>query len=374
MLTREQLEDFCKQHDIPAFRVKQIMHAIYQEGVETFEEISTLSAPLKKLFTNHIALTRATATPDQLLSLSTVHPIAQEVSQDGSTTKILFELQDKNTIEGVLMRFADGRRTVCISSEVGCPLKCGFCASGTLKFRRSLTWEEIADQVIYFARLIKRQNKKSKKTDHVAVASSPLSAAEELNHVVYMGIGEPFRNYDNLIQSLKTLMDPQYLGLGARKITISTAGIIEKIRTFTEEPFQVNLALSLHAPTQELRQKIMPIALRYHLNDLMDAVRYYTEKTKRRISFEYVMLRDINDSEKCARQLAKLIKGILCHVNLIPYNATDIPHIRGSQKSTIRRFQEILEEAGIPATTRVSLGQDIAAACGQLANKAQKPI
>lgn len=354
MLTLTQLTDFCKRHDIPAFRAKQIMHAIYQEGVETFDHITTIPKPVQKLLTEN-------------LKISTVTPLAQEESADGSTVKILFKLPDDNTIEGVLMRFKDGRRTVCISSEVGCPLKCKFCASGTLKFKRSLTWEEMADQVIFFSRYIKRQVTLNKK-------KNADSAPEELNHVVYMGIGEPFRNYDNLMQSLKILMNPDYVGLGARKITVSTAGVVEKIRQFADEPFQVNLALSLHAPTQELRQQIMPIALRYNLDDLMDAIRYYTDKTKRRISFEYVMLRGINDSQECAQQLAKLVKGMLCHVNLIPYNATDIPDIQGSEKSTIRKFQEILVEAGVPATTRVSLGQDIAAACGQLANKSQKPL
>ncbi len=342
MLTEEQLKEFCAEQNIPAFRVKQILQAVYQEGAETFDDITTLPAPLKKQLS-------------EKFKISTVTPKAQEVSADNSTVKILFELPDGSTVEGVLMRFNDGRRTVCISSEVGCPLKCKFCASGTLRFKRSLTWEEIADQVIYFSRYLKRQK-------------------EELNHVVYMGIGEPFRNYTNLMKSLQTLMDPKYLGLGARKITVSTAGIADKIRQFADEPFQVNLALSLHAPTQELREKIMPIALRFKLPELMEAVEYYIKTTKRRISFEYVMLKGVNDSAECAHQLAKLIKGMLCHVNLIPYNATDIEEMKGSEKQTIREFQEILDEAGIPATTRVSLGQDIAAACGQLANKAQKPV
>lgn len=360
MLTLENLKTFCAAHNIPTFRAKQIMQGVYQEGAETFSDISTLPAPLKK-FLDEKATGDETTPGAPELQISMVKPIAQEVSSDNSTMKILFELPDKSTIEGVLMRFNDGRRTVCISSEVGCPLKCAFCASGTLRFKRSLKWEEMADQVIYFSKYLKRM-------------SAQTGEKEELNHVVYMGIGEPFRNYDNLLKSLNILMDPQYVGLGARKITVSTAGIVEKIRQFADEPFQVNLALSLHAPTQELRQKIMPIALRYKLDDLMDAVRYYLQKTKRRISFEYVMLRDINDTEECAHQLAKLIKGMLCHVNLIPYNATDIDTITGSERKTIKKFQDILNEAGIPATTRVSLGQDIAAACGQLANKAQKPV
>lgn len=373
MLTLENLKTFCAANDIPAFRAKQIMQGVYQEGAETFSDISTLPAPLKKFLDEKAAGSEGVdgapgipGAPE--LQISTVRPIAQEVSSDNSTMKILFELPDKSTIEGVLMRFNDGRRTVCISSEVGCPLKCSFCASGTLRFKRSLKWEEMADQVIYFSKYLKRMSAQT------GEKSASGSDHEELNHVVYMGIGEPFRNYDNLLKSLNILMDPQYVGLGARKITVSTAGIVEKIRQFADEPFQVNLALSLHAPTQELRQKIMPIALRYKLDDLMDAVRYYLKTTKRRISFEYVMLRDVNDTEECAHQLAKLVKGMLCHVNLIPYNATDIDTVAGSERKTIKKFQDILNEAGIPATTRVSLGQDIAAACGQLANKAQKPV
>lgn len=375
MLTSEQLNRFCTEQKIPTFRAKQILRAIYQEGAETFDEIKTLPKSLRVLLEGAVISDSADVTDTQQaknsptnskkeatpLKISTVVPKAQEVSADNSTVKILFELSDGATIEGVLMRFNDGRRTVCISSEVGCPLKCKFCASGTLKFKRSLTWEEMVDQVLYFARYLKRQRDEN-------------GEPEEINHVVYMGIGEPFRNYNNLMKSLHTLMDPQYLGLGSRKITVSTAGIADKIRQFADEPFQVNLALSLHAPTQELREKIMPIALRFKLPELMDAVRDYIKKTKRRVSFEYVMLKGVNDSPECAHELAKLIKGMLCHVNLIPYNATDIEEMKGSERQTIREFQEILNEAGVPATTRVSLGQDIAAACGQLANKAQKPI
>lgn len=340
MLSPQALQDFCKAEKIPAFRVKQILEAIYEKGVESYEEISTLPKDLRKKLA-------------EKFPISTVTPTAHEISADGSTEKVLFKLRDEGVVEGVLMHFRDGRKTVCVSSEVGCPLKCSFCASGTLLFKRSLDAEEIADQVIYFGRKLRKKG-------------------ERLNHVVYMGIGEPFRNYDNLIKSLHILMDDKFLGLGARKITVSTAGIADKIRAFADEPFQVNLALSLHAPNQELRAKIMPISRRFKLEEVMDAIHYYVKKTRRRISFEYVMLNDINDSEACAHELAKLIKGMLCHVNLIPYNATDIAEIKGSPKERIRKFRDILVEAGIPATIRVSLGQDIAAACGQLANKTEK--
>lgn len=341
MITYEALLEYCGKNKIPAFRAKQVLEALYQKGVESFDDITALPMAVRAKFAAEFADARQTVTP-----------VAYEVSGDHSTEKILFALRDGSQVEAVLMNFADGRKTVCVSSEVGCPLKCGFCASGTLKFKRSLTGEEIADQVLYFARKLRARK-------------------EEINHVVYMGIGEPFRNYDEVMKSLRILMDKQYLGLGARKITVSTAGIVEKIKQFADEPFQVNLALSLHAPTQELRQKIMPIARRYPLDELMDAVRYYVKKTHRRISFEYVMLNGINDTEECAMQLAKLIKGMLCHVNMIPYNATDIVGITGSTRETMRRFKKILTDNGVNATIRVSLGQDIAAACGQLANKAE---
>lgn len=346
MLTLETLQKFFKGNNLPAFHAKQVMEAIYQKGVESFDDITGLPKAAREKLAQESASD---------LIISCVTPIAHEKSKDGSTEKVLFELSDGNKVEGVLMRFNDGRKTVCISSEVGCPLKCTFCASGTLTFKRSLTAEEIADQVIYFSRKLRREGAR-------------------LDHVVYMGIGEPFRNYANVVTSLKIIMDPAYVGLGARHITVSTAGIVEKIKQFAEEPFQVNLAVSLHAPTQELRQKIMPIAIRYSLNDLLDAIRFYIEKTNRRVSFEYVMLKGINDSDEYARQLADLCKGLLVHVNLIPYNATDIDKIEGSERERIRAFQEILTKNNIPATTRVSLGQDIAAACGQLANKAQKSL
>lgn len=346
MISIKIIEQFCKAEKIPHYRIKQILEAIYEKGIESYDEISTLPKNLRKKFA-------------EKFPICTVTVVATQISQDKSTEKVLFKLHDGGNVEGVLMHFKDGRKTVCISSEVGCPLKCKFCASGTLLFKRELTGEEIADQVIYFGRMLRRRG-------------------ERLNHVVYMGIGEPLRNYDNVMQSIKILMDDQFLGLGARKITVSTAGIADKIRTFADEPFQVNLALSLHAPTQELREKIMPIAKRYKLDELIEAIRYYLEKTNRRISLEYVMLNEINDSEKCAHDLVKLIttrlrdQKHLIHVNLIPYNATDISGITGSPKEQIRKFRDIILEAHIPATIRVSLGQDIAAACGQLANKSKK--
>lgn len=365
MIALGAIEQFCKEEEIPLYRARQIFEAIYEKGLQSYDEITTLPKNLRKKLT-------------EKFPICSVIPIATQISTDKSTEKVLFKLHDGGNVESVLMHFKDGRKTVCISSEVGCPLKCKFCASGTLMFRRDLTAEEIADQILYFARRLNRSGERTARARTGGSGgfprSEPYEKNQRLNHVVYMGIGEPFRNYDNVMQSIKILMDEKFLGLGARKITISTAGIADKIRAFADEPFQVNLALSLHAPTQELREQIMPIAKRYHLDELLDAIREYLQKTNRRISFEYVMLNNINDSEKCARELVQLIntrlkkEKHLIHVNLIPYNATDIPGITGSPKQQIKKFRDILIDAHIPATIRVSLGQDIAAACGQLAN------
>jgi len=276
--------------------------------------------------------------------------ISENISTHDKSHKVLFELQDGEKIEAVLMRFKDGRKTVCVSSQVGCTLGCKFCATGKLGFKRNLTYEEITDQVLYFQlRLI--------------------AAGERVDHVVYMGMGEPFLNYENVMKSIHILNDKMTFNIGMRHITVSTSGIIPGIQKFTKDGGQVNLAVSLHAHSQEVRASIMPIAKRYPLDDLMKACERYIEKTHRRISYEYIMLSGINDSEKDAYELANLLRGQLCHVNLIPYNDTNVKDIKGTPKRKIEHFQSILDTHRIPVTVRVSLGKDIAAACGQLAAK-----
>ena len=222
-----------------------------------------------------------------------------------------------------------------------------------MKFGRNLSYEEIADQVLYFAQELHLKG-------------------ERVSNIIYMGMGEPFMNYENVMKSALLINDKSALGIGARSITISTSGICEGIEKLTEEPLQVNLAVSLHAPNQPLREKIMPIARKYDLAKLMTAIKTYIKKTHRRVSYEYVMLAGINDSEKEARELAALVKDQLCHINLIPYNATGIAGITGSEKKQIRAFRDVLKQAGVEVTIRVTMGQEIDAACGQLANKAEK--
>lgn len=340
MLALTQFKEKLIEKNIPAFRAKQVFEAVYKNGIDNYQMMSTLPKNLKEIF----------ATEFPILS---VVPIKTLTSADLCTKKTLFRLKDNLNIEGVLMKFADGRNSVCLSSQAGCQLGCKFCATGTMKFGRNLTYEEIADQVLYFAQHLHKEG-------------------EHISNIVFMGMGEPFMNYDNVIEAIKIINDKNGQNIGARHITLSTSGIKEGIEKLADEPFQVNLAISLHAPNQELRQKIMPIARKYSLEQLMKAVENYLEKTHRRVSYEYVMLKNINDSQKEAHELANLVKNQLCHVNLIPYNATDIAHIAGSSRTNIRNFRDILKQNGIPVTIRVTLGQDIAAACGQLANKAEK--
>ena len=220
-----------------------------------------------------------------------------------------------------------------------------------MKFGRNLTDEEISDQVLFYAQQLHHEDKR-------------------ISNIVLMGMGEPFMNYDNVLKALHNINDPEGLNIGARNITISTSGICAGIEKLIEEKTQFNLAVSLHAPTQELRKRIMPIANKYTLDQLMAAIKNYLEKTHRRISYEYVMLKGINDGGEQAHQLGKLIQGQLCHVNLIPYNMTGIAGIEGSIPEQIKKFRNIVKEYGIEATIRVTLGQDIDAACGQLANRA----
>ncbi len=340
MVTREELQLLFEENKIPKYRAQQVMDAIYQQGIEDFDQISTLPTNVKDFLKEHVKLFRFKV-------------LKQVESRDGQTLKALFEMEDGQKIETVLMRFRDGRLSICISSQAGCQLGCKFCATGTMKFGRNLTYEEIADQVTYFWQQLIREGKR-------------------LTNLVFMGMGEPFMNYDNVLKAIRILNDPKGMNFGARNMTLSTAGICEGIEKLADEDIQVNLAVSLHAPNQILREKIMPIARRYSLEQLMTAIRYYLEKTHRRVSYEYVMLNGINDSDQSAEELADLIQGQLCHVNLIPYNFTSIEGMNGSARETVTRFCSILKTRGIHATIRVTIGQDIDAACGQLANKSLK--
>ncbi|MCD6109325.1 23S rRNA (adenine(2503)-C(2))-methyltransferase RlmN [bacterium] len=320
-----------------AYRANQVFKDLFKKGIDDYNEMTTLPADVKELLGKN-------------MPIFSIHPVQENKSSDGATNKILFKLSDDSLIEAVLMKFNDGRNTVCVSSQVGCAMNCKFCATGTLSFTRNLTYEEIADQVLYFSLILNK-------------------TGERINHVVYMGMGEPFMNYDEMSKSINMLRDSVALNIGSRNITVSTCGIIPGIKKFSKEFDQVNLAISLHAPSDEIRNEIMPISKKYPLDQLMKTCEDYIQTTHRRITFEYVMLAGINDSEKNAYELASLLRGMLCLVNIIPYNETSIKNIKGSDKKKINKFKNVLLSNHIQVTVRVSLGQDINAACGQLAGK-----
>ena len=333
----KELTEIFERAGHPPFRASQLMHDVFRRGVADYDEMQNLPANLREFL-------------GEKVPLLSVEEKDVSVLPDGSVKKVLLRCKkDGKRIEAVLMRFKDGRRTVCVSSQVGCNVRCKFCATGQMGFRRNLTYEEIADQVLYFVLDLKGYQ-------------------EEITNVVFMGMGEPFNNYENVMRAVRHLNDARAFNIGARNITLSTAGVVPGILSLISENLQVNLAISLHTPVQELREELMPIAKKYPLSDLMDAVETYTNKTHRRVSYEYVMLAGVNDKLALAHELGKLVKGQLCHVNLIPYNATDTIY-RCSRKNSIDEFKKLLETYNVPVTVRVSLGQGIDAACGQLANR-----
>lgn len=322
-----------ERFELPRYRLDQIYRAATKELADNFSAISVLPRSLRSALS-------------QAMKLSSIRCVADPTSQAGDTTKFLFELGDGKEVEAVLMRHRGGRTTGCISSQVGCPLRCDFCATGQGGFLRNLSALEIFDQALAVARRAREED-------------------GTLTNLVFMGMGEPFLNYDAVADSIALLNDAHGFNLGARHMTVSTAGVVPGIERFTKERLQVNLAISLHASDDELRTRLMPINKKWPIARLMEATRAYVAATRRKVFYEYVMLAGVNDRERDARQLADLLRGPLHHVNLIPYNATDAPYSR-SASATMRRFQQILRERGVPSTVRHTMGDDIAAACGQL--------
>ena len=328
-LTAAELEKWCRENSYPAFRAKQIFKWL-SSGVIDLSEMTNLPKDIK-------------AKLDEDFIFSGISIFDRFVSKIDGTVKYVFKLYDGNIIETVVMRYKTGL-SVCISSQAGCKMGCAFCASAKAGFGRSLTAGELLSQVLL----------------------SQKDMGEEIKHVVIMGIGEPFDNYDNLIKFLKLINDSEGKNLGARHITVSTCGLIPKIKEFADLKLQVNLAISLHAPSDELRRTMMPIANRYSMKELMDAVDYYLAKTNRRITFEYSLFKGINDSDECARALAGLLKGKLCHVNLIAANEFEGSDYHRPSPKSVNAFKDKLISLGINATLRREMGTDIMAACGQL--------
>lgn len=313
----------------PAFRAGQVYSWMHR-GARSFEEMTNLSKALRLRLAERYELTAPTA-------------VRKLVSKKDGTIKYLWRLSDGNCVESVLMQYHHGN-TVCISSEVGCAMGCAFCASTRGGLVRRLTPSEMLDQVLF----------------------TQLDSGLPVSNIVLMGIGEPLDNYDAVLRFLELVNSPEGMNIGMRHISLSTCGLVERIDRLAEENLQLTLSVSLHAPTDEIRSTIMPVNRRYNVQTLLAACKRYFEKTGRRISFEYAMIRGVNDTPEMAKLLASRLRGIAAHVNLIPLN--DIPEspLKPSYPEVVQTFQKILEQHGIPATVRRTLGSDINASCGQL--------
>lgn len=333
-ITYLELIDYLESINEKKYRAEQIMFWVYEKRVKSFYDMSNLSKDLiEKL--------------DKDFYFGSLELVKEEIDTD--VNKYLFKLMDNNRIECVLMRHDYGL-SLCISSQVGCNMGCTFCCSGKLKKVRDLSAGEMLLQII---EVEKRIN-------------------ERISHIVIMGIGEPFDNYDNIVKFITNANDYRGLNIGSRHITVSTCGIIPKIKEFSNLPYQVNLAISLHAPNDSLRSKLMPINKVYPLNDLIITLKEYIAKINRRLTFEYILLDDINDHEKEALELCNLIRGMNAYVNLIPYNESDNILYKRSKKDTILKFYDIIKKEGINVTIRKEFGSKISAACGQLRAKKEE--
>lgn len=329
MTLAELTEEFTAVLGEPKFRAGQVYTWLHR-GARSFNEMTNLAKPLREKLAQNYALPYPTVAR------------RLESKKDG-TIKYLWRLTDGNCVESVLMRYHHGN-TVCISSEVGCPMGCAFCASTLGGLVRRLTPSEMLDQVLF----------------------TQLDSGLPISNIVLMGIGEPLDNYDTVLRFLHLVNSPEGMNIGMRHISLSTCGIVDKIDRLAEENLQLTLSVSLHAPTDEVRSSIMPINRKYPVDVLLDACKRYFEKTGRRISFEYAMIRDVNDTPQMAQILIKKLRGIAAHVNLIPLNDVAESPLKPSLPETVRAFQQALEQHGIPATVRRTLGSDINASCGQL--------
>jgi 23S rRNA (adenine2503-C2)-methyltransferase len=364
-LTLDQLQAVLREWGEPAFRAKQIWEWLYVRLAASTEAMTNLPKPLRE------RLGAARYAP-----IGRLTPKIDLLSSDGWTRKILFALPDGSQVETVLMEY-ESRNTVCVSTQAGCAMGCTFCATGQGGFQRNLTAGEIVEQVLFFERELREAERGNErrsdggKNQSSAINHQQSSALHRLTNLVLMGMGEPFANYAALMGALDRLSDPIGYNFGARRITVSTVGLVPMIERFAQERSQVNLAVSLHAATNELRASMLTINKRYPLEVLIPACRAYTETTHRRISFEWAMIENVNDTPAQARALGQLIKGMLCHVNLIPLNPTHGYEGAASTRERITTFRTILDEAHVTNSLRVRRGIDIHAGCGQLKQAAQ---
>jgi len=338
-LLPEEMEKMVIDMGYPRYRADQILYPLYYKFPKSISELKQLPTEMREKLAAEYTIGSATET----------HRIT---SEDGDTTKLLLNLSDNTPVETVLIQYESTkigghpRNTICVSTQVGCAMKCIFCATGQMGFERNLKAEEIVAQVIHFANLLKQKN-------------------QHITNLVFMGMGEPLANYDETIRAIRLLTHPRGFGIGQRNITISTIGIIPGIDKLAEEDLQIGLAISLHAPNDTLRKKLVPTAGPHSVEELIAAGKRYFKKTGRRVTFEYALIQDINDSSQTAKELAILLEGNGSHVNLIPINPTAGNFSRPSKKN-ILEFERILLSSGVNCTVRVEKGTEISAACGQL--------
>lgn len=329
----EELAEWVRENSLPAFRAKQIFSWLHKSGVSDFSEMSNVSKDLRNKLSEEFYI-------------SSCEIENKYVSAIDGTVKYLFRLSDGEFLETVIMKYKYGY-TICVSSQVGCKMGCRFCASTLAGFKRNLTAGEIESQL----------------------HSAQKDLGIRISHIVLMGIGEPLDNFDNVLRFIENVNSEDGLNISVRNITLSTCGIVPRIKDLMKHDLQLTLTISLHAPNDEIRSKIMPVNDRWKINEVIAACREYAEFTSRRVSFEYTLIKDVNDTPECAEELSKLLKGMLCHVNLIPVNnVEECKNIRSSDKS-VNKFLHILQKNGINATIRRTLGSDINASCGQLRRK-----
>ena len=328
----DELQNELVQIGEKKYRAEQIFKWLYVDKVTKFDEMTNLSIDLRKKL-------------EEQYTICNYDIIKKQESSDG-TKKYLFDLSDGNAIETVVMEYHHGK-TICVSSQIGCKMGCKFCASTGIKFERNLTPGEIVEQIL----------------------AAEQDIGDKISNVVFMGIGEPLDNYENVIKAIRILNNPKGLNIGARHISVSTSGLVPRIYDLANENIQCTLSVSLHATTDEKRSSMMPVNNRYNIEELLKACKDYIKITNKRISFEYALAKDSNDNLEDAKQLVKLLKGMLCHVNLIPINKVENGKYSKSTNENIIKFRDYLNENGIVATIRRELGSDIDAACGQLRRK-----
>lgn len=332
------IEEFAAANHLPAFRVKQFTLAYYQQLISSFSQLTTWPKSLREQLAREVQFSR-------------LLPGTRQISVAGDTMKVLFgRLTGNQALEAVLMRHQDGRNTVCVSCMVGCPVSCSFCATGRMGFQAHLLGDEIVDQVLYFARLLKE-------------------SGQSVTNVVFMGMGEPMLNLPAVLGAIATLTDPTKFGLSQRRLTVSTSGYPPQMRQLFASGYRGRLAISLHAPSQPLREQLMIVAKVHPLPAVLETADDYTALTNKRVSYEYLMIDGVNDQEEHARQLVRLFRRRLAHINLIPYNPIPGIGYRRSPREQVRRFAALVQAGGVPCSIRVAMGEDIAAACGQLAGR-----